>query len=233
MTTISVNGQPIGEREIAAEMQFHPAGTREEAWRQAAIALAIRALLCGEAARLAVRPDSEEGGEESLIRTLLAREVHVPQADEAACRRYHAANRARFRSPDIYEAAHILFPAAPDDEAARERVLAQPLKRFTPHTVTDPDKLRIELGVIRTRGYSIDDQEMVLGVFCVGMPIVDRLGRPVGAISISGPSPKAEGPELQPLVDRLAEATGKVSRRLGYAGPRPPVHVVHVLEAVN
>ena len=121
MTTISVNGQPIGEREIAAEMQFHPAGTREEAWRQAAIALAIRALLCGEAARLAVRPDSEEGGEESLIRTLLAREVHVPQADEAACRRYHAANRARFRSPDIYEAAHILFPAAPDDEAARER----------------------------------------------------------------------------------------------------------------
>ena len=119
------------------------------------------------------------------------------------------------------------------DEAARERVLAQPLKRFTPHTVTDPDKLRIELGVIRTRGYSIDDQEMVLGVFCVGMPIVDRLGRPVGAISISGPSPKAEGPELQPLVDMLAEATGKVSRRLGYAGPWPPVHVVHVLEAVN
>ncbi len=35
-----------------------------------------------------------------------------------------------------------------------------------------------------------------MGVFCVAVPILDRLGRPVGAISITGPSPKAPGPEI-------------------------------------
>ena len=108
------------------------------------------------------------------------------------------------------------------DEAARERVLAQPLKTFTANTITDPTALRAELKAIRDRGYSIDDQEMVMGVYCVGMPIVDRIGRPVGAISISGPSPKVPGPALETLVEMLNEATGKVSRRLGYAGPWPP-----------
>jgi len=43
----------------------------------------------------------------------------MPEADEATCRRYWTANRARFRTPDVYEAAHILFPAARDEEVAR------------------------------------------------------------------------------------------------------------------
>lgn len=118
-------------------------------------------------------------------------------------------------------------------EAALEKVLSQPLNKFTVNTVTDPKKLRAELATIRKRGYSIDDQEMVMGVFCIGMPIVDRLGRPVGAISISGPSSKRPGPELQPLVDLLAEATSKVSARLGYAGVWPPQPVDRSLEMAN
>jgi peptidyl-prolyl cis-trans isomerase C len=119
---ISINGTPIPEQAIAAEMQFHPAPTREQAWNEAATALAIRALLLDEAARLGVR---ETDGEEATTRALLAREVHVPQPDDAACRRYHAANRARFRSPDVYEVAHILFAAPPDDATARARAKVQ------------------------------------------------------------------------------------------------------------
>lgn len=113
---ITINDTTISEQSIAAEMQFHPAPTREQAWHEAATALAIRALLLDEAARLGV---ADADGEEATIRVLLAQQVQVPQPDDAACRRYHAANRARFRSPDVYEAAHILFPAAPEDAAAR------------------------------------------------------------------------------------------------------------------
>jgi DNA-binding IclR family transcriptional regulator len=107
-------------------------------------------------------------------------------------------------------------------EAEQERILSQPLRSYTSNTLTDPNALRAELGRIRVRGYSIDDQEVVMGVFCVGVPIVDRLGRPVGAISISGPSPKAPGPAIEPLVGLLNEACGQVSRRLGYVGSWPP-----------
>ena len=61
-----------------------------------------------------------------------------------------------------------------------------------------------------------------MGVFCVGVPILDRRGLPVGAISVSGTTPKAPGPALEPLVTRLFDAARAVSRRLGYAGPFPP-----------
>jgi peptidyl-prolyl cis-trans isomerase C len=44
--------------------------------------------------------------------------VPVPKADAAACRRYYEANAKRFRSPDLAEARHILFTAAPDDTEA-------------------------------------------------------------------------------------------------------------------
>ena len=106
--------------------------------------------------------------------------------------------------------------------AEQARIANEPLTAFTANTITDASTLLRELAQIRARGYAIDDQEMVLGIFCVGVPIVDRLGRPIGAISVSGPSPKTPGPSVQPLVDQLNEACSEISRRLGYAGQWPP-----------
>ncbi len=57
---------------------------------------------------------------------------------------------------------------------------------------------------------------------CVSMPILDRAGHPVGAISISGTSAKQPGRELDRMVELLTEACGHVSRRLGFAGLYPP-----------
>jgi IclR family acetate operon transcriptional repressor len=107
-------------------------------------------------------------------------------------------------------------------EADQRQVMSEPMPAFTPTTLTTPGELAAELGRIRQRGYSIDNQEIVMGVFCVAVPILDRLGRPVGAISVTGPNPKAPGPEILPIVEMLNEACGHVSRRLGYVGPWPP-----------
>jgi DNA-binding IclR family transcriptional regulator len=103
-------------------------------------------------------------------------------------------------------------------QADKERVLEGPLAAYTPKTITDAEVLRAELATIRRRGYAVDAQEIVTGIFCVGVPIFDRLGWPVGAISVSGPSRKAPGTGLQPIVDLLTVACGNVSRRLGYTG---------------
>ena len=108
-------------------------------------------------------------------------------------------------------------------EAEQARIFSAPLKALTKHTITDHDALRREIAAIRGRGYSIDNEEVVMGVHCVGVPIVDRNGHPVGAISISGPSPKAPGPALDALVAMLTPACGHVSRKLGYVGPWPPI----------
>lgn len=119
-------------------------------------------------------------------------------------------------------------------ETDQVRVANGEKTQFTANTLTDASALLMELGRIRERGYAIDNQELVMGVFCVGVPILDRIGRPVGGISISGPTPKTPGGGIKPLVDRLHEACGHVSKRLGYVGAWPPRDVVAPpLVAVN
>lgn len=123
---VSVNGVAISSAEVARETQHHRSSDPDVAWVLATRALAIRELLAQEADRLGItaEPTEDEEGrretaQEARYRALLEREVVVPQADEAICRRYYDQNRRRFRSPDLVEAAHILLPAAPGDEAAR------------------------------------------------------------------------------------------------------------------
>ena len=134
---VFVNGVEIGDHAINSEVQYHPSGSVEEAREAAARALAVRELLLQAARRLGIEePDSLENGEaderetrdEALIRTLLAREVKTPEPDEATCRRFYDHNLQRFRSPDLFEAAHMLFPADPEDTeacaSAKERACA-------------------------------------------------------------------------------------------------------------
>ncbi len=113
----------------------------------------------------------------------------------------------------------MLAYLAPADLAL---VMAGPMQFFNGNTITDPEQLEAEVARIRARGYAIDAEEIVMGVFCVGVPILGRTGTPVGAISVSGTTPKVPGPDLQPLVERLHVACHAVSQRLGYAGLWPP-----------
>lgn len=122
---VRVNGVVIPRDAIAQEIQNHPAEQPLAAWREAARALVVRELLLQEARRLGIvaMPQADGAGrretdEEALLRALAEREIVTPEPDEAVCRRYYERHLARFRSPDIYEAAHILFAARQDDPAA-------------------------------------------------------------------------------------------------------------------
>lgn len=124
--TISVNGVSIPREVIAREVQNHPAPRPIDAWHAAARALVVRELLRQEATRLGIEEppltDDEgrvETGEEAAIRGLIAREIATPLPDDDACRRFYATNARRFRSPTIYQAAHILLAAAKDDRPSR------------------------------------------------------------------------------------------------------------------
>ena len=122
---VSVNGVAIPRDAIQREMQHHPAQKPIAAWQQAARALVVRELLLQRARQLALTPeplsDAEgrrETDDEAIMRALVEREVTVPEPDDETCRRYYERNQARFCSPDIYEASHILFAAVPADGAA-------------------------------------------------------------------------------------------------------------------
>jgi peptidyl-prolyl cis-trans isomerase C len=124
MQAVMVNDVAIPHATIAREVQNHQAESPALAWEQATRALVIRELLLqrANALDLVADPLTEDGAretdEESLIRLLLEREVITPKADDAACRRYYDSNPARFRSPDLFEPAHILFKARREDTDA-------------------------------------------------------------------------------------------------------------------
>ena len=114
---IRVDGVEIPEAVIAAEMQHHPAASRESAWQAAAQALVVRPLQLAAAA-----PGTDE---EAAVAALTAAEIRVPEADEATCRRWFEANRARLRSPEAWQARHILLAAGPEEPEARAAAEAQ------------------------------------------------------------------------------------------------------------
>lgn len=122
---VRVNGVEIPPEAIAAEIQHHPAPDAETAWIEAARALAIRELLLQEAARLghAAVPEEDEAGrvedeEDAVIRLLLEEEVQPASPSEEECLRYYRANEQRFRTPDLFDSAHILIEPEGDDEVA-------------------------------------------------------------------------------------------------------------------
>jgi Transcriptional regulator len=82
------------------------------------------------------------------------------------------------------------------------------LRRHTEKTYTDPDRLRKELIKSRERGYAFDDEENEPDIRCVGSPIFDRSGEPVGAISVSMPVYRHD-PERHAKIASLVFKTAK------------------------
>lgn len=125
--TVIVDGTEIAPEAIAEEIQHHPAASGEAAWQAAARALVVRHLLLAEAARrgIAAKPEENEDGQretedQAAVRALLETVLDPVPADGAACRRYYDAERRRFRTPDLFEASHILIEPEGDGEEAWE-----------------------------------------------------------------------------------------------------------------
>lgn len=82
------------------------------------------------------------------------------------------------------------------------------LEQLTPHTLTTPAKLAAQLVQVRRRGYSVDDQENVDGVRCVGAPVLDSDRRAQAALVVQVPAvrmPTQRVKELGELVQRYAK----------------------------
>lgn len=104
----------------------------------------------------------------------------------------------------------------PDEEV--DAMLEQTeLKAATDRSITDPEKLRAALRKVRSRGYAINDQELVIGVTGVAAPIFGVADKPLAAIniSISHPVRMSEIEEdLAPLVLQTARSISDLAGRL-------------------
>ena len=109
------------------------------------------------------------------------------------------------------------------DEAARNKALkGVTWEALTPLTLTDRRRLNVELNITAQRGYAIDDEEIVLGVRCVGAPIVDAAGQVRGALSVAGPAFRLTLERLALIGPEVAEAARRVGAQLAPADSRVP-----------
>lgn len=90
------------------------------------------------------------------------------------------------------------------------------LKSFTDTTITDKDELVLQIKQVRSKGWSIDNEEHEAGVRCLAAPIFDYRRMVVAAVSITGPASifRQENDEATGLLIR--ETALKISNRLGY-----------------
>jgi IclR family transcriptional regulator, pca regulon regulatory protein len=61
------------------------------------------------------------------------------------------------------------------------------LKSYTSFTITDPDILKRELSIVRSRGWAISEQQLELTMRGVAVPLIDRNGDLVGALNVTMP----------------------------------------------
>ncbi|GAB5471053.1 MAG: peptidylprolyl isomerase [Rhodospirillales bacterium] len=125
---VSVNGVVLPALAIATEAQNHPAAKPGWAWKAAARALVVRELLRQEAEAGDIAADARElapgrfeSKEEARLRALLEAKLTVGPPSEAQLRVLYDRDPGRYRAPDLFEAAHILFAVPTGDETAAKK----------------------------------------------------------------------------------------------------------------
>lgn len=99
--------------------------------------------------------------------------------------------------------------ALPEEERSRY-LECTPLVSRTPKTETNREKLLLLLAEGNARGWQEEVEENEQGIRCVGAPILDSSGYPIGAISVSAPSYRMDDERSR----ALGEAVRDTARRM-------------------
>lgn len=97
-----------------------------------------------------------------------------------------------------------------------EQALALGLEPRTPHTVTDPARIREKLYRIREQGYVVEDQESEVGMRCIAAPVFNMSGAVVAGVGLAGPLHRMDDAVIETYVTEVVAAARVVSERLGY-----------------
>ncbi|HOQ99936.1 MAG TPA: IclR family transcriptional regulator [Anaerolineae bacterium] len=87
---------------------------------------------------------------------------------------------------------------------------------LTTNTIGNQAAFRQELGLVRSRGYAVDDEENEIGIRCIGAPIFDHTGSVVGALSVSGWTITMTPERIPQLAGSLRFTCAAVSQELGF-----------------
>ena len=88
-----------------------------------------------------------------------------------------------------------------------------PLATYTPQTLTDFDRLEVEIGAIKRQGFAIDNEEFLPGLLCVAVLVPAAARRSNLCVAVQAPVmrlPLARATALLPALQRAADALAAI-----------------------
>ena len=102
-----------------------------------------------------------------------------------------------------------------DDAAVRARLEGSALEPLTRHTLTDVDAIVAKVAQARRQRWCLVNQELEEGLMSIAAPIVDRSGRMVAALNISGQANRTSAKVMQDtILPALISSAKEISRML-------------------
>lgn len=118
------------------------------------------------------------------------------------------------REPLYRTAVGKAILAALPDDTARTILERTKFERMTTNTLVSVNDVLQELVQVRRQGYAVDREELEYGLICLGVALVDSTGRPVGAISVSGPASRMTTENQQKFAEYLIDYGLQISSKL-------------------
>lgn len=88
---------------------------------------------------------------------------------------------------------------------------AHPLEKLTEKTITDPHVLRKELTEARKLGFAQDNEEFMMGMAAIAVPILDPQNRFLATLSVHAPVTRCSLTEIKGFLEPLKYAAHKLS----------------------
>ncbi len=88
------------------------------------------------------------------------------------------------------------------------------LPKHNPNTVCSVEVLKGHLAEARTRGFATNNEELDVGIRCVGAPILNSAGRVIAAVSVGSSVRKVGSSQILNLGDEIAAVSKEISRQL-------------------
>ncbi len=119
------------------------------------------------------------------------------------------------RTPAHASALGKMLLAHQPDAAIEALIAGRGLPRFTRNTIGDGAELREALQSVLAQGWALDDEEMEVGLRCLGAPITDHTGRACASVAIPAPASRMDPVRIDELLPLVRATAFRISRMLG------------------
>lgn len=118
------------------------------------------------------------------------------------------------RVPLHCTASGKLFLSGLSASVRRRLLTALPLEKHTANTITTVRAMEDALKLIRKQGIGTDNEEFLMGLVAVAVPVMDARRQVCAALAIHGPTARLSLPQALTHVPRLRDAADRLSEAL-------------------